>query len=337
MKRLEQQGRRHKLLRKLLPCFAILLPTLSMSYSPPPLSAGDNASKSSTATQKMLSKPTPASTPSPYASRTRISLNFNNISTRQLLQVIAQFTGLNFVISDKVTGSMSIHLKNTPWNQALAVILKSQALGQRRVGEAILVAPIAELAKNDLQELKIKDQVAQLKPLKNRIIHLKYAKAEDIQKLLTSSGPLLTKRGQISIDNRTNSIWVRDTPAQLAQVIPLIRKLDFPVKQVLIEARIVRIERPFERELGVRLGVTTPNNLSGTLEGGNASASGTATSAIPIADRLNFNVPANAIFGATPGSIGLAVAKLSGATTLDLELSALEQEGRIELVRSFAL
>lgn len=264
----------------------------------------------------------------------RITLNFSNIKTRKLLQIIAQFTGLNFVISDKVESSMSIHLERIRWQQALEVILKAQALGKRRVGNVMIIAPMKEIAKLDMQELEIKQQRQQLAPLANKILRLKYAKAEDIKKLLTQSGPLLSKRGQISIDERTNSLWLKDIPSQLKTVIRLIRKLDFPVKQVLIEARIVSITRPYERELGVRFGITSPKHLSGTLFGANQLAGGTAPSAVtPLSQRLNFDMPVASLFGPA-GSIGLALAKLGGdgKTVLDLELSALEHEGIVQVI-----
>ncbi|MCB1827645.1 MAG: type IV pilus secretin PilQ [Coxiellaceae bacterium] len=321
MKTVGQTSKRKRLLQSVLLLSTIIIPSFSHSYPSPPLSSNNSSSSSLTHDAFNPNK--------------RLSLNFNDIKTRQLLQIIAQFTGLNFVVSDKVKGSMSIHLTNIPWQQALNVILKSQGLGQRQVGEVILVAPITALATQDIQELKIKEQVAELAPLQNRIIQLRYSKAEDVKKLLTDSGPLLSKRGQISIDTRTNSIWVRDTAKQLGQVIPLIKKLDFPVKQVLIEARIIRIERPYEREFGMRLGLTMPNHFSGTLSGANQVAQGITPELVnPISDRLNFNVPASSIFGATAGSVGLAVAHIGGSSVLDLELSALEGEGRIELVSS---
>lgn len=264
----------------------------------------------------------------------RITLNFTNIKTRKLLQIIAQFTGLNFVISDKVTSRMSIHLEHIPWQEALTVILKSQGLGKRRVGHSMIIAPLGVIAKLDMQELQIKQQQQASVTLRNRIVRLKYAKAEDIHKLLTQGGPLLSKRGQISVDERTNSIWIRDTPEQLNTVVRLIKKLDYPVKQVLIEARIVRINRPYERQLGARFGISSPRHLSGTLEGATQLAQGIQpANVVPIAERLNFDVPVASLFGPA-GTIGLAVARIGGSTVLDLELSALEHEGHVQLISS---
>lgn len=264
-----------------------------------------------------------------------ITLNFTNIPTRELLQIIAQFTGLNFVISDSVKGSMSIHLKNIPWTQAMQVILKSQGLGKRQVGNIVYVAPIKELARQEIEELQAQQQVANLAQLQNRLIYLKYANAEDVAKLLSSkSGSLLSPRGTVAVDKRTNSLWIRDNAKNLAIIARLIRGVDHPVKQILIEARIVSIETPYERQLGVRFGITKPDHLSGTLEGANALQQGIAPEFIPIGDRLNFDVPAASIFNNSPGTIGVALAKIGGGYLLDLELSALEREGIIELVSS---
>lgn len=264
----------------------------------------------------------------------RISLNFSDIRTRELLQIIAQFTGLNFVLSDNIKGSMSIHLTGIPWPQALKVILTSQGLGQKRLGEIVLIAPVRELAQQEIQTLQAKKQVDALEPLRNQIMTLRYADAEDISKLLSSEKTsLLSTRGQVSVDKRTNSIWLRDTTKHLMTITRLIRKLDIPVKQVMIESRIITIERPYEQQLGARFGVSSPNNLSGTLQGATDLAQGTPAAFVPIADRLNFNVPATPLFGSPAASIGLAVARL-GNTLIDLELSALQREGHIELISS---
>ncbi|OGT46264.1 MAG: hypothetical protein A3F17_09065 [Gammaproteobacteria bacterium RIFCSPHIGHO2_12_FULL_41_15] len=285
-----------------------------------------------------------------------ISLNFNTIETRQLLQIFAQFTGLNFVISDSVKGNMSIHLARVPWQQALAVILRSQGLGQQRYGQIVLVAPLSELASREVQKieadqklhqlqsntkiqaLQAQQRILELEPLYNTIVTLRYAKAADLAKLLSSQGvSLLSPRGQVSVDERTNSLWIRASLQQLYRVAQLIRKLDFPSQQVVIEARIVTIDRPYEEELGVRFGLSAPRHFSGTLAGANELAQGTAVdNTTDIARRLNFDLPAGNIFG-RPWSIGLAVAKLGGGFTLDLELSALEREGKIQLVSTPSL
>jgi len=286
----------------------------------------------------------------------RITLNFTNIPTRELLQLFAQFTGTNFIISNKVAGNMSIHLKNIPWNQALTAILKSQGLAQRRLGETVIIAPAADIQQEQLQELKQAQEISKFKtnatisslesitkiqglqPLSNKIIILNYAKAEDIANMLTKEGSLLTSRGSLGFDPRSNSIWIRDTASHIATIMRLIKKLDFPEKQVVIEARIVSISRPFERQLGIRWGLSsTANKLSGTLAGANSNLT-TPLDQVSLPTRLNFNFAGSATSApvlqasSTPiASLGIALAKL-GNFNVDLELSALEEEGKIQLV-----
>lgn len=267
-----------------------------------------------------------------------ISLNFTNIKVRELLQIIAQFTKLNFVINDTVKGEMSIHLHQVPWTQALDVILKSQNLGERQAGNIIYIAPMDELMKQQISELEAKQRMRDLAPLEDKVIRLNYADAEDIQNTLVSkNSSLLSSRGSTSIDKRTNSIWIHDTASHIRTVEALVEQLDRPVKQVMIEARIVSIDRKFERQLGARFGLSKPSQLSGTLQGANAmQVAGGSVVAVPYASRLNFNLPATgAIFGsnAVPGSIGLALAKL-GSTYVDMELSALEQQNELDIISS---
>ncbi len=267
-----------------------------------------------------------------------ISLNFTNIKIRELLQIIAQFTKLNFIINDNVSGEMSIHLHQVPWTQALDVILKSQNLGERHVGNVIYIAPMNELLTQQVAELEAQKRMQDLAPMQDKVIRLSYANAEDIQKLLASKdSSLLSKSGSTSIDKRTNSVWIRDTAAHIQTVTRLIHQLDHPVKQVMIEARMVEIDRRFERQLGARFGLSNPNSLSGTLQGANELVgAGGDVAAVPLADRLNFDLPATGtIFGSdyTPGSIGLAVAKL-GSSFIDMELSALEQQNELDIISS---
>lgn len=282
-----------------------------------------------------------------------ITLNFTNVPVRELIQVFAQFTGLNFIISDNVKGNMSIHLENIPWPQALNAILTSQNLGQRRVGNAIIVAPINEIADQQAKELEAEQRIEQLKyaqeianlqaeqriedlqPLTNQVVRLKYAKAADIKDLLTKDGSLLSPRGKVGIDNSSNTVWIRDTEKHATSLARVIRKLDTPVKQVLIEARIVKIERPYEKSLGIRWGVTSvENNLSGTLEGANQIVGGTQPASVtPLSDRLNFDHPASSLNNGalSPSTVGLALSVL-GNFKIDLELSALEYEGKLETI-----
>src|SRR3990167_1663898 len=267
-----------------------------------------------------------------------ISLNFTNIKIRELLQIIAQFTKLNFIINDNVDGEMSIHLHQVPWTQALDVILKSQNLGERHVGNVIYIAPMDELLKQQVTELEAQKRMLDLAPMQDRVVKLSYASADDIQKLLASKdSSLLSTHGSTSIDKRTNSLWIRDTAAHIQTVVKLVRQLDHPVKQVMIEARMVQIDRKFERELGARFGLSNPNSLSGTLQGANELVgAGGDVATVPLADRLNFDLPATGVmFGSanTPGSSGLAVAKL-GSSFIDMELSALEQQNELDIISS---
>jgi len=263
----------------------------------------------------------------------RISLNFQDIKVRTVLQLLAEFTGINIVASDAVQGSMTLQLNNIPWDQALDIILQTRGLDKRQVGNVILIAPIEEFANRERRELEAKQDVASLEQLRSELIQINYAKAQDIATLLKDRGnSLLSTRGNVSVDTRTNTVWVQDVPSRLGEIRQLIKRLDIPVKQVLIEARIVNIDKGFEQNLGVRFGVSNPNHVSGTLEGANAIAGGTSPAATTLADRLNVDLRAPNIGAAKPATIGLALAKLGKNTLLDLELSALENEGAAEVI-----
>jgi type IV pilus assembly protein PilQ len=275
-----------------------------------------------------------------------ISLNFTNIKTQELLQVISQFVGINFVVSDSVKGSMSIHLRKVPWEDALQVILKAQGLAMRRMDNVIYVAPQEDMTKYELQALHGREDIQKAQPLNNMVIKLRYADAEAVYKTITSSslGSLLSERGKASFDKRSNSIWLSDTQQKLVAVREMIGRLDRPVKQVMIEARIVEIDQNYESEIGVRFGITNPRHFSGTLNGANQMLTGVTPPFIsnannpllnlisPQGPRLNFDMPSVPQFGRA-GTIAIALAKF-GQTLVDLELSALEQEGKIHLVSS---
>lgn len=264
----------------------------------------------------------------------KLSFDFQNIDIRALLQLIAKNSGLNFMISDNIKGNVSISLKDVTWEQALNIILKAQALASRRIGNVIFVSTLDEITSTEAKELKSAEDLANVAPLKSTLIKLKYTNATDIATLLKGQeGSLLTPRGQVAVDVRTNSIIIRDTAHTLAELTKSIRELDVPTRQVLIEARIVNIDTTYEEELGVKFGVSDSRHLSGTLAGANQLAQGTSVNNItPLADRLNFNVPGAALFdGANPGTIGLALAKI-GHLFLDLELSALEGERHAQII-----
>lgn len=264
-----------------------------------------------------------------------VSLDFQNIDTRALLQILAKAAHLNFVISDTVKGTMSINLKNIYWKNALEIILKANGLGQRRLGDAILIAPVTEIADNEIRELQAKQRIMQIAPLKSEIIQLKYASAEEMANILKGQqSSLLSPRGQVSFDKRTNSLWVRDIKSNVVGIRPYIQKLDKPAKQVLIEARITNVDKNYAQDLGVKFGITNTSstNLSGTFAGANQIAGGgLADTGI---NRLNFNLPAVPPNGVSPGSIAVALMPLGGSAFLDLELSALETEGHARTLSS---
>lgn len=263
-----------------------------------------------------------------------LSFYFQNIEVKSLLQLIAKSSGLNFIISDTVKGNVTLNLKDVTWQQALAVILKTQGLTSRQVGNVMYVSTIDEITTNETKLLQSADAMANILPLQTALVALKYATAKDIAEVLKGGGSnLLSTRGQVAVDSRTNSLIIRDTKENLRAIIPEIRKLDVPAKQVLIEARIVNIDIHYEEQLGVRFGTSNTRSLSGNLNGANQLAQGVNVNDItPLSDRLNFNVPATALFnGNNPGSIGLALAHL-GEVYLDLELSALEGERHAKVI-----
>ena len=275
----------------------------------------------------------------------KLSLNFQDIEVRAVLQLIADFTGLNMVTSDSVKGNLTLRLKNVPWDQALDIILKTKGLAMRRSGNVILVAPTEEIAAREKLELEAKKSIETLEPLRSDIIQVNYAKAATLAGILQAKGTgVLSERGNTTVDDRTNTIIVVDTADRLLDVRKLVAKLDIPVRQVMIESRIVIADNAFAKDLGVRFGVTAINNkstlttTSGSLEATETIIQQGITSGTPIpppvnpgslTDRLNVNLPALPPAG-IPGSIALAV--LGSNTLVDLELSALQIEGRGEVL-----
>lgn len=264
-----------------------------------------------------------------------LSFFFQEIDVRALLQIIAKTSGYNFIISDAVKGKITLNLKNVTWKQALAVVMKSQGLMMRRVGGVIYISTIDDVTSNESKLLQSEQTLSNLSPLVSNIIQLRYANAKDVADFLKGQqGTLLTTRGQIAIDPRTNSIVIRDTAKTVWDLHRTIEKLDVPAKQVLIEARIVTIDTTYEQELGIKFGVTSTAHLSGTLIGANQIAQGVHPSNVPIPARLNFNNPASTLAsGANPASIGMALARI-GQVYLDLELSAIEEEGHGQIIAS---
>ncbi len=267
----------------------------------------------------------------------RLSLNFQDIEVRSVLQLIADFTNLNMVVSDAVSGNLTLRLKNVPWDQALDIILKTKGLGKRENGNVIYVAPSEEIAAREKLELEAQQQVQELAPLRSEFIQVNYARANDLASLLKSSdNSLLSERGNVTVDERTNNLLVQDTALKLDEIRRLVERLDVPVKQVLIESRIVVANDDFSKALGVRFGVSNRDANTGgsdddfdaiarNLEGTDAALNG---GTIPLANRLNVDLPA----AAATGSIGLALAKLPLGLLLDLELSAAQAESRAEVI-----
>ena len=267
----------------------------------------------------------------------RLSLNFQNIEVRSVLQLIADFTGLNLVVSDSVGGSLTLRLKNVPWDQALDIILKTKGLGMRENGNVIYIAPNEEIAAREKLELESQQQVEELAPLRSEFMEINYARAADIASLLKDAdNTLLSERGQVSVDDRTNTILIQDTAFKLNEIRRLVDRLDVPVKQVLIESRIVIANDDFSKDLGVKFGVTnvdgrdlgqgeTADILTGNL---NALEPLTAGDPVPIEDTLNVNLPV-----ANPaGQLALAFAKLPFGFLIELELSAAQAESRAEVI-----
>ena len=256
----------------------------------------------------------------------RLTFNFQNIEVRSVLQLIADFTDRNLVASDSVQGNITLRLKNVPWDQALDIILQTKGLAMRESGNVMLVAPAAELT-NILQQ---EQKVAEAAPLKSELIQINYARAGEIASLLRSeSSSVMSARGTIAIDERTNTLIVQDTADKIEEMRKLVAKLDIPVRQVMIESRIVIANNDFNKELGVRFGgaaVTTNADGTAFASSGNITAARSSASLNQPVNGLNVDLPV-----ASPaGSIALAV--LDPNYLIDLELSALQAEGRGEVV-----
>jgi len=279
-----------------------------------------------------------------------VSLNFQNVETRALLQILADVSGKNMVLSDSIGGTMALRLQNVPWDQALEIIMQSRGLALREVGDTLMVAPATEIAAFQDQQRKTE----QAAPMRSEFIQINYAKAKDLAALLKSEGRnLLSPQGQVSVDERTNTLLVMETGNRLAEIRALVAKLDVAVTQVLIEARIVVASDDFSRDLGARFGFTGIdsfdkrrglNVMSGTIAGTDTSVAGSLDSRIDngtvfpteiptgedgFPQRLNVNLPALPA-GGLPASIALAI--LGEDFLVDLELSALQAEGKGEIL-----
>ena len=264
-----------------------------------------------------------------------ISLNFQDIAVRTVLQIIADYNGFNLVTSDSVTGNITLRLDGTPWDQALDIVLRVKGLDKRMEGNILMVAPTDELAAREARELEAKQTVADLEPLYSDFLSINYAKAADIAGLLSNKdATLLSSRGSVNVDARTNTILIKDTAANIENVRKLIERLDIPVRQVLIESRMVTVRDSVTDELGIRWGFSDQQSSGSSNQGTSGSAGGANTIAngnIPsLDDRWNVNLPASN----PAGSIAFHIARLADGTLLDLELSALEQENKGEIIAS---
>ncbi len=278
----------------------------------------------------------------------KLSLNFQNVEVRAVLQVIADFTGFNFITSDTVGGNLTLRLKDVPWDQALDIILQTKGLDMRKNGNVVWIAPRDELATKEKLALESQAQIADLEPVRTESFQLNYQKADAIQKLIgDKTQPILSKRGSAVLDARTNTVFVQDTPSRLEAVRALIKKVDIPVRQVMIEARIVEASDTFSRNLGARLG-TFDRNVGDTIGskgsqrvtvGGSLDATGFFTSQIatPIPNfnqTLGVNLPAVGLAGSNPGVFSMILFNEGLTRFLNLEVSALQADGKGKIISS---
>ncbi|CAI8884774.1 type IV pilus secretin PilQ [Pseudomonas brassicacearum] len=260
----------------------------------------------------------------------KLSLNFQDIEVRSVLQLIADFTNLNLVASDTVQGGITLRLQNVPWDQALDLVLKTKGLDKRKVGNVLLVAPADEIAARERQELESQKQIADLAPLRRELLQVNYAKATDIAKLfqsVTSAEAKADERGTITVDERTNNIIAYQTQDRLDELRRIVAQLDIPVRQVMIEARIVEANVDYDKSLGVRWGGSVQNK-------GNWSSSGVTTgdsTTVGTPGSTSTNQPFVDL-GASGNTSGIGIAFITDNVLLDLELTAMEKTGNGEIV-----
>lgn len=246
----------------------------------------------------------------------KLSLNFQDIDVRSVLQLIADFTDLNLVASDTVQGNITLRLQNVPWDQALDLVLQTQGLDKRKIGNVLLVAPADEIAARERQEMEVQKQIAELAPLRRELIQVNYAKASQIAALFQSvTSGNGDQRGSVTVDDRTNSIIAYQTQEQLDELRRVVAQLDIPVRQVMIEARIVEANVDYSKSLGVRWGGALSTGS------GNWTATGQDGAGSPFVD-----------LGASSSTSGLGIGFLSNHAILDLQLSAMEKTGNGEVV-----
>lgn len=288
----------------------------------------------------------------------KLSLNFQNVEVRAVLQVIADFTGLNIITSDTVSGNLTLRLKDVPWDQALDIVMQAKGLDMRKNGSVLWIAPKDELLTKEKLELEQKAQIAELEPLKTETFQLNYQKAEAFKTVFNIGGGsdgknnILSKRGSAVIDPRTNQLFVTDIASKMEDIRELIKKTDIASKQVLIEARIVEADDKFSKNLGVKLGFMDMRGLRGGDVGyqvagnnrlaltGNYLGVGeqlgvakvTEQSYIPNTQFIN--MPANGINGVNPGSLAVSLFSAAANRFLNMELTALEADGKGKIISS---
>lgn len=288
----------------------------------------------------------------------RLSLNFQNIDIRSLLQVFADFTNLNIITSDTVQGNLTLRLKDVPWDQALQIVMDSKGLASRRNGNVLWVAPKAELATKEKLELEAQQQINELEPIRSQVYQLNYQRADDVRRMLLgmpatggagggaampvaaggAAGAMgvtrmLSKRGSLTADPRTNQLFVSDIASKLEEVQNFLQKIDIPVRQVIIEARIVEASDTFSRNLGVKLGFALPragSALGNTYQ--NVASPFTKDGKWDNSPALS--LPAAAINGTNPASVAFSIFNAGAGRFLDLELSALEADGKGKIISS---
>ena len=266
----------------------------------------------------------------------KLSLNFQNVEVRRLLQVIGEFTGMNIVVSDSVGGAITLILKDVPWDQALDIILQQKGLDMRKNGNVILIAPREEIATKEKLEFESKVQIGDLEPLRTESFQMNYIKGADVKKLLSDpKQTLLSKRGSALLDDRSNILFVQDTPSRLDDVRAMIAKVDVPVRQVMIEARIVEAGDSFAKNLGVRLatGGTTLSTSGGSTTVTNSSTLAALNTTTRTSTIGSVNLPATPRAG-TAGTFALSLYNSDYTRFLSAEISALEADGKGKVISS---
>ncbi len=260
----------------------------------------------------------------------RLSLNFQIIPVRSALTILSEFTNINMITSDTVSGSIALRLNQVPWDQALDLILKTKGLDKRQTGNVMLIAPAEEIAAREALQLQTEKQIEQLAPLQSEFIQVNYAKAQNMSDLILTKGAnYLSSRGSVSVDERTNTLLIQDTAKKLDSIRQMVNRLDIPIRQVLIESRVVVADNGFTDELGVKFGISdlgSQTSISGDQAGSDALIFG----ANPQDRSLAVNLPVSQ----AAGTLGLTFARLAEGTILDVELSALESESRGEVIAS---